>query len=239
ESPPSCAARNMALDEALHLRFQTEPAAPILRLYAWEAPSITIGRFQNYERAKLEMRRGRWGKAPMERRITGGRAVAHDKDLTLAIICSLDDLPARPAAISKTYELFKQPIVAALGDMGYKIHSAQDHRDQAPSAGANCFDRVGVADISDVAGRKLAGGAIRRRASSILFQCSMQCDPNQVDMLRAALMERFARWCAKSLKWDSPTDGEEGTAEQLISERYLDADWLERGIDRVSSSICQ
>lgn len=229
----------MALDEALYLRFQSEPAAPILRLYAWEVPSITIGRFQNYERAKLDMRRDRWREAPMVRRITGGRAVAHDEDLTLAVICSFDDLPQKSAAIHKTYALLKQPIVAALGDVGYAIHNAQSKHIEIPSVGANCFDWLGAADIADITGRKLAGGAIHRGANVILFQCSIQCDPNRVDKLKAALRERFERWSVKSLKWEGLTEIEARAAEHLTSERYQDVNWLERGIDRDFSSICR
>ena len=47
-SKPNSATYNMALDEKIFLRF-IEDGIPVLRIYSWEAPSITIGISQEAE----------------------------------------------------------------------------------------------------------------------------------------------------------------------------------------------
>ncbi len=66
-------ARNMAVDEAL-LR---EVRAPVLRLYEWSVPAVSLGYFQPAALA---------GDRPFVRRYTGGGLVDHAHDLTYTLV---------------------------------------------------------------------------------------------------------------------------------------------------------
>src|SRR5476651_522199 len=70
---PGSPARNMAVDEAL-LR---EIRAPVLRIYEWSVPAVSLGYFQPAALAE-----GR----PFVRRYTGGGLVDHAHDMTYTIV---------------------------------------------------------------------------------------------------------------------------------------------------------
>src|SRR5271163_2205286 len=70
---PASPARNMAIDEAL-LR---EVHKPVLRIYEWSVPAVSLGYFQL---AALAVDR------PFVRRYTGGGLVDHARDVTYTIV---------------------------------------------------------------------------------------------------------------------------------------------------------
>ena len=77
---------NMAIDEFLFFKSIKENKI-FFRLYGWTKPSISIGYFQDIERyfdvSKLEKK-----KIPLVRRITGGRGVYHNRELTYSFTMS-------------------------------------------------------------------------------------------------------------------------------------------------------
>lgn len=74
---------NMAFDEWMLGRALSAPGMVLLRLYTWEPTAITIGCNQRLERAVDQTR---LGETPLVRRLTGGRAIYHDRsELTYAI----------------------------------------------------------------------------------------------------------------------------------------------------------
>jgi lipoate-protein ligase A len=74
------AAMNMAIDEAI-MRAQI----PTLRLYGWDPLAVSIGYFQGIEQ---EVDVGRCGELGVDvvRRMTGGGAVFHDREVTYSFI---------------------------------------------------------------------------------------------------------------------------------------------------------
>src|SRR2546423_12982971 len=74
---PKCAALNMAVDEALLV----DSAAPVLRFYRWQRPSISFGYFGRYAEVAPESAR-----REIVRRWTGGGIVPHGADLTYSVI---------------------------------------------------------------------------------------------------------------------------------------------------------
>ncbi len=73
---------NMALDESL--LNTVRPDHPVLRLYSWNPPGISLGHFQRVSAQTLAQWRRR-GYIPV-RRLTGGGAVVHRDDLTYSIV---------------------------------------------------------------------------------------------------------------------------------------------------------
>jgi lipoate-protein ligase A len=70
---PGSPAQNMAIDEAL-LR---EVLEPVLRIYEWNVPAVSLGYFQPAALA---------GDRPFVRRYTGGGLVDHARDITYTIV---------------------------------------------------------------------------------------------------------------------------------------------------------
>src|SRR5260370_41966593 len=70
------AAMNRAIDEALHSYHLRGDVPPTLRVFRWEQPSISLGRFQSIER-EIEVERCQQLGVALVRRPTGGRAVFH------------------------------------------------------------------------------------------------------------------------------------------------------------------
>src|SRR5262249_61437229 len=76
---------NMALDEAILDAVAEGISPPTVRLYRWESPSISIGKFQLAARG-LDLAACAARDIPVVRRPTGGRAVLHWSDQTFSII---------------------------------------------------------------------------------------------------------------------------------------------------------
>ena len=78
---------NMAIDRAVMVENSKDKVPPTVRFYTWKPPAISIGYFQSLnEEVDLEVCK----KLGIEyvRRITGGGAVFHDKELTYSIVIS-------------------------------------------------------------------------------------------------------------------------------------------------------
>ena len=77
----------MALDETLLCAVQ-DRASPILRLYGWDPPSVSLGYAQDAE-TELDVSACNAAGVDVVRRPTGGRAVLHWQELTYSVICSV------------------------------------------------------------------------------------------------------------------------------------------------------
>jgi lipoate-protein ligase A len=153
--------QNMALDSAL------AGDQPIVRIYEWSEPWVTLGRFQDPQSSLLPGCPVRWTLRP-----TGGKAVLHGHDLTVAVF-----LPAAPGELSvkRAYRTLIQPIVTALARVG--VRAALGEETAFITRGlrtADCFRHVSPNDVVDPAtGRKLVGCALRIDSTGVLAQCSI------------------------------------------------------------------
>ena len=103
---------NMALDEAL-LTNLVDHDTPILRLYGWQPPCVSIGYFQSMEEEVDVLKCSDMG-VDVVRRITGGGAVLHEFELTYTFITK-----NYSANILESYELICEPVVLCLNRLGY------------------------------------------------------------------------------------------------------------------------
>jgi lipoate-protein ligase A len=103
---------NMALDEALLMNC-VDYDTPILRLYGWQPPCVSIGYFQSMEEEVDVIKCSNMG-VDVIRRITGGGAVLHEFELTYSFITK-----TYPENIMESYELICEPVVLCLNRLGY------------------------------------------------------------------------------------------------------------------------
>src|SRR5512145_3061472 len=115
DSGPASGARNMAIDEGLLAEAAAGKAPPLLRLYTWSPPAVSLGRFQD---AAGSVNAGACRERGIDivRRITGGRAVLHDQELTYSVIAPADGL--FPDDVLGTYKMIAAALLAGLRNLG-------------------------------------------------------------------------------------------------------------------------
>ena len=169
---------NMALDEELLARAQAGEDRPVFRLYAWKPPTVSIGRFQKIETAVNAEACKRLG-FDLVRRITGGRAVLHDKELTYSIIARTDN-PIFPNTVLGTYKVIAVGLLAGLRNLGIPAEIVSRvgryaERVDSKAKDAACFSSPSWYEIL-VNGRKIVGSAQRRVSGAFLQHGSILMD---------------------------------------------------------------
>jgi lipoate-protein ligase A len=107
---------NMALDESVLIHIAEKKSPPTLRLYSWKPSAITLGYSLNLDNelnAKLCSEKN----IDIVRRITGGGAVLHDKELTYSIIFP-EDSKLVSRNIIESYAQICNALVIALKEFG-------------------------------------------------------------------------------------------------------------------------
>ena len=169
-SGESTAAWNMAVDELLfescqaHLREgrSAEDAPITFRVYAWSPPAISLGRGQAAERDIFLERLVDEG-IDICRRLTGGRAVLHDCELTYSITGSQALLGD---AIGETYHRISRGLAEGLAGLGAQVELAPPSGSAYASQGS-CFATASVWELS-VGGKKMVGSAQCREGGAVL-----------------------------------------------------------------------
>jgi lipoate-protein ligase A len=178
DSGPNIGAYNMAVDEELLARAQAGETTPMLRLYTWRPPAVSLGRFQKLGaavNAEACRRRG----IDIVRRITGGRAVLHNKELTYSIITRTDN-PLFPANVHGAYKIIAAGLLQGLGNLGIPAemvsrssrHAVLVKKDPKDAA---CFSTPSWYELL-VHDRKIVGSAQRRLSGAFLQHGSVLLD---------------------------------------------------------------
>lgn len=168
-SGAACAAVNMATDEAMMQAHGAGNVPPTLRFYGWRPAAVSIGYFQRAaEEIDLEACRAQG--VDVVRRLTGGRAVLHDAELTYSIVVR-EDHPHVPGTITESYCLFSRGLVAGLRRLGVEakmsVPGAAYGQNMKRPASSACFDAPSHYEIT-VEGRKLVGSAQVRKDGVVL-----------------------------------------------------------------------
>ena len=134
---------NMAIDYAL-LKLNKQP---VLRLYKWKPPAVSIGYFQSLN-DEIDTEKCEELGVDYVRRITGGGAVFHDHELTYSVTIN-EDNEFIPMDLNDSYSDICSAVILGLGELGLKA------------------DYVPLNDII-VNGRKISGCAQTRKEKKIL-----------------------------------------------------------------------
>lgn len=244
----------MALDEALLQSFESEPTQPVLRLYGWSPPALSLGRFQKGAEI-LDLARCRDFAVPVVRRITGGGVIFHADELTYSIICSPHQIPASNS-IKDSFRVLTGFLLQFYRKLGLEAAYAVDSKSNGEKFGQRtqfCFAGKETFDIL-INGRKIGGNAQRRR-KQVIFQHGsipligriedgirfLRLPPAGLENIVTSLSEEGIASDSETLKArlknafcnsldavliDEPVrDAEQELAACLKNDKYLNANW--------------
>ncbi len=156
------------------------PDMPFLRLYTWDAPTISFGCNQNPAR-RLDLDLCRQERIAVVRRPTGGRELLHGHDLCYSAAIPLDK-PIGGVEARAMFVRVNDLLVAALRGMGIDARWAA-FSDKPRVGDGPCFIQADSGEIT-VGGHKLIASAQRVYPRCILQQGSMPLFRPKVDLAR-------------------------------------------------------
>jgi len=208
---------NMAVDQA----WLEQGGLPVLRIYTWETPTVTIGYAQSLP--KLQDALPAW---PVVRRWTGGGVVLHHEDLTYSVIVPACHPWAQTPAV-ESYRRIHGSLAAALSTHGHPGCRLATQEDVVEAA--FCFVAPAVHDV--IRGPvKVAGAGQRRGKLGLLHQGSVQ----QVQ-IQPEFWPQWASILAKEVQVLHTTPDTLMTrATDLVALRYSLPQWLSDRDDLLS-----
>lgn len=164
----------MAIDEALLNAVAAGASPPVLRIYRWNPPTLTLGYGQRETDQFDPAFCSRHG-IDVVRRPTGGRAVLHDREVTYAVI-SPEQSSVFPGGILENYRVIALPLLKALAACELHADLVPGRRKGAAAARQSaCFVAPSSYELT-VHGCKMTGGAQKRLAGAFLQHGSIPVD---------------------------------------------------------------
>ncbi len=163
---------NMEFDEhLLNESISKSIKTPILRFYGWFPACVSLGRNQkdniDYSFCKSE-------DIDVVRRITGGRALLHDNELTYSFVCPVDFLELGQSVIS-SYKEISKALILGMNKIGIDINFPVSKN--VKSSPQYCMSLSTGADLS-YNQKKIIGSAQVRKMGYILQHGSILIDVN-------------------------------------------------------------
>ncbi len=172
---PGCsAAYNMAVDEAVFNACGRDSGMMTLRIYSWNPPAVSLGYGQDVE-GEIDPDQCRRYGIELVRRITGGRTVLHDQELTYSLVAP-ESHPALGSQSSVMIRRVSEAVAGTLRQFDIPGDLAPDGRCGIGGKDDVCFSATGRYEIT-AHGRKLAGSAQRRSGGRVLQHGSILLGP--------------------------------------------------------------
>jgi lipoate-protein ligase A len=180
---------NMAIDEAL-LDSVIAGGVPVVRFYTWQPATLSLGTNQalgEIDKAECEARG-----IGLVRRLTGGRAVLHQHELTYSVIAREND-PRVSGGVVESYRKISAALVDGLQALGASVSLAapdkallramavrravalEEAGGTVEDSNAVCFDAASAYELT-AGGKKLVGSAQARRGGALLQHGSILLD---------------------------------------------------------------
>ncbi len=189
---------NMQIDsDLLEHAIKTEQKEPIFRLYGWSPACVSLGRNQKEDFIDYELLKKY--NIDIVRRLTGGRALLHDDEITYSFICPVSYLQ-NGENVTESYKEISQILIQNFQKLGIEldfggIKKYKGHIDYCMliSTGADlCFEN-----------KKLIGSAQFRKNGYILQHGSILYDYNKT-LLEAIFKEQIDTSSIISIKEINP-----------------------------------
>lgn len=111
--------KNMQIDsEILEESISNKVAEPIVRFYAWSPACVSLGRNQKEEHVNTEYCKTH--NIDIVRRVTGGRGLLHDDEVTYSFVCPCDYLIGGESII-KSYKEISSAIILGFKKLGIEL----------------------------------------------------------------------------------------------------------------------
>ena len=220
---------NMALDEALLNSVVSGESVSILRLYRWKPATVTLGYFQQGN-AVVNLDACREFGFSVVRRITGGRAVLHDQEVTYAVI-SQEQNDIFPGGVAQNYHVIADVLQATFVEFGLQTEISSGRKERLDIdrvQQSSCFTAPALSELV-LNGQKMTGSAQKRLSTSFLQHGSIPLNiyPDQLYQAlntgdKADLKRRVAR-LADRVGWmnrwlDQPVTVDE--VEQCLTSQF-------------------
>ena len=164
-------AENMQIDsDLLDNAILTQEKEPIFRLYGWSPACISLGRNQSDDFLDKEFLKSK--NIDIVRRLTGGRALLHDNEITYSYICPISSLK-HGESIVQSYKEISQILIDGFDKLRVKLEFPQNKRPHTKFDYCMCISTG--ADLS-FEGKKLIGSAQFRKEGYILQHGSVLFD---------------------------------------------------------------
>ncbi len=244
----------MAIDEALLRSFDPALSLPVLRLYGWNPPALSLGRFQKAAEV-LDLKRCRATGVAVVRRVTGGGVIYHADELTYSLVCAPGQIPPA-SSIKDSFRILTGFLLAFYRTLGIDAAYATDVVPEGTRLGertAFCFAGKESFDIL-AHGRKIGGNA-QRRLKGVIFQHGSiplhnragtglsymreqapeyvtgtlslaECGvPADISSLEAGLATAFGEHLGVELQRGSLSELERADMERLLVNKYSTVQW--------------
>jgi len=216
---------NMAMDELL-LEHSAEIELPLIRIYGWDRPSVSIGYVQKYSAAPHEQ-------YTVVRRPTGGGVVFHDNDLTYTAVIPQEDPICKLNRID-SYHVFHRAIQLTLKEFGLAANLSPDECGPVDRATMQCFTTPTRYDVV-ADNKKYAGAAQRRTKNGILHQGRINLAElgGDKELLTKKLLPAFEKQFDMNFIDFEPDAGLIASVEELAGKKYATDDWnMNKKFDR-------
>lgn len=175
------AAYNMAVDEALLESCQRGDSPPVFRTYGWQPPGVSFGYTQD-PALEFNLEACRERGVDIVRRLTGGRAVYHHKEVTYSVVAPEND-PTIGGSIHEAYMAINQGLAAGLARLGiYSDLEKSKFEPDREKIKSPCFTAAARYELT-FDSRKLVGSAQRKINTMILQHGSILLEGHQEEMV--------------------------------------------------------
>ncbi|WP_089740075.1 lipoate--protein ligase family protein [Gracilibacillus ureilyticus] len=161
----SLPAFNMAVDECLLNWHSKGEIPPIIRFYEWEPAGMSVGYFQKTKN-KIDLDALKNQNIPLVRRLTGGRAVLHDQELTYSVIVS-ENHPDMPKSVKDAYRVISKGLLEGFKLLNIEASFSIPEGKLETTQSAVCFEEPSWYELV-IEGKKAAGSAQTRQKGVIL-----------------------------------------------------------------------
>lgn len=225
---------NMGLDEAL---LTERDSRPTLRLYSWSPMALSLGYFQKFAEVPAATEH-----PVVVRRITGGGAIHHDREVTFSIAAPASH-PIYRGPIAGSYERVHAVIQEALRQFGVDASLRQDSAVESDRESTGmCFHASTSMDLV-WNGRKGVGSAQRRKNGHVLHHGSVKLGTTKlegeiatIDSVDASVShDQFATAFVRcmtdafEIRFERGVpDANERALAKSLGKRYLDPEFVRR-----------
>ena len=187
---------------------------PVFRLYGWSPACVSLGRNQKSD--FIDENFLRENKIDITKRLTGGRALLHDDEITYSFICPVSYLK-NGCSVIESYKEISQILINAFQKVGIEldfggVKKYKGHLDYCMlvSTGADlCWN-----------GKKLIGSAQFRKNDYILKHGSILYD-YKIDLLEKIFREKVDTSLITSLKEITPSLKKQDVIELLSNVKLV------------------